>query len=443
MEKASLEQKVTDLPRLPGVYLFKNAVGKVIYVGKAKSLKDRVKSYFALDIIESSKTAALVRNIVDLEFIEVMSELEALILEAELIKKYRPKYNIQLKDDKSSLYIVIRNERVKFEGKSINLPRVLTARETDLKKKDKVFGPYPQGSVAKYVVRSVRRIIPYRDCTTAKFQRYHNLGKPCFFGHLGLCSAPCASKVSIEDYKKEVKKVEKLLSGEYPSITKAIRSEMQELSKELRYEEAAERRDMLKKMEYVTKTFRDPAAYVENPYLVEDLLTEALDDLVQVVPDLKEVPRRIECYDISNISGREATGSMVVAVDGRIEKKEYRKFRIKLKATPDDFDMMREVLGRRFKRKGWDMPDLIVLDGGKGQVSAVREVLEGYEIEIPLIGLAKKMETVVLSDFSEVVLERGSEGLKLLQRLRDEAHRFAKDYHMKLRLKKLTEKQHK
>jgi len=443
VEKASLEQKVTDLPRLPGVYLFKNAVGKVIYVGKAKSLKDRVKSYFALDIIESSKTAALVRNIVDLEFIEVMSELEALILEAELIKKYRPKYNIQLKDDKSSLYIVIRNERVKFEGKSINLPRVLTARETDLKKKDKVFGPYPQGSVAKYVVRSVRRIIPYRDCTTAKFQRYHNLGKPCFFGHLGLCSAPCASKVSIEDYKKEVKKVEKLLSGEYPSITKAIRSEMQELSKELRYEEAAERRDMLKKMEYVTKTFRDPAAYVENPYLVEDLLTEALDDLVQVVPDLKEVPRRIECYDISNISGREATGSMVVAVDGRIEKKEYRKFRIKLKATPDDFDMMREVLGRRFKRKGWDMPDLIVLDGGKGQVSAVREVLEGYEIEIPLIGLAKKMETVVLSDFSEVVLERGSEGLKLLQRLRDEAHRFAKDYHMKLRLKKLTEKQHK
>ncbi len=164
--KVNLQEKVNNLPKIPGVYFFKDTKGKTIYIGKAKSLKNRVKSYFTLDIPQGSKTAALVRQIADLEFIEVASELEALILEAELIKEHKPKYNIQLKDDKSSLYIVIRNERLKKDGKDIQLPRVFSARETDLKKNDIYFGPYPHAQIVKYVIRSLRKIIPYRDSLT-------------------------------------------------------------------------------------------------------------------------------------------------------------------------------------------------------------------------------------------------------------------------------------
>ena len=162
---------------------------------------------------ESSKTAALVRNISDVDYIEVSSELEAIILEAVLIRQYKPKYNIVLKDDKSSLCIVVRNEKVKKKGKLVNLPRVLTARETDLKKTDKAFGPYPHGSVAKHVIRSLRKMFPYRDCSKTKFQRYYKLNQPCFYGHLGLCSAPCTNNISVEDYRKDVKKIEKFLLG--------------------------------------------------------------------------------------------------------------------------------------------------------------------------------------------------------------------------------------
>ncbi len=443
--KVNLQEKVNNLPKIPGVYFFKDTKGKTIYIGKAKSLKNRVKSYFALDIPQGSKTAALVRQISDLEFIEVASELEALILEAELIKEHKPKYNIQLKDDKSSLYIVIRNERLKKDGKDIQLPRVFSARETDLKKNDTYFGPYPHAQIVKYVIRSLRKIIPYRDCAKSKFQRYASLNQPCFYGHIGLCSAPCTSKISSSSYKKDITKLKQLLKGNRPSVTNALEKEMMKFSKEQKYEEAAKNRDLLKKINYITKSFRDPAAYIENPYLIEDTIAESLDSLVTNIPYLSKVPSRIECYDISNLSGKEATGSMVVAIDGRLTTNEYRKFKIKKKNSPDDFEMMREVLRRRFKRelsenkniKKWGVPDLLVMDGGKGQVSAALDVLTELNLGISVIGLAKKNETIVLQNLEEIQLERNNEGLKLLQRLRDEAHRFAKNYHLKLRLDKI------
>ncbi|MBI2414702.1 GIY-YIG nuclease family protein [candidate division WWE3 bacterium] len=437
MKNASLLAKVQNLPRRPGIYIYKNVASTIIYIGKAKSLKDRVKSYFVLDIPQGSKTAALVSQVHDLDFIEVENEFDALILESNLIKKYRPKYNIQLKDDKSSLYIVIRNERVKIAGKLTKLPKIVTSRETDLLPSDTSFGPYTQGKVAQIVLRYLRKMYPFRDCSTSKFQRYNKLQAPCFYGHIGLCTAPCLAKVSIADYRKDIKRVAELLRGESKSVILSLEKEMIRLSKAQDFEAAAKKRDLVQRIKYVAQTFRDPEEYIDNPFLIEDMVSDSLDELVVNLPHLTKIPSRIECYDISNTSGKDATGSMVVATDGRLDTNEYRKFKIRFKTSPDDFEMMREVLTRRFK-KDWSLPELLVVDGGKGQVSAAFEILKNYP-QICLIGLAKKQEIIVLPDFTEIVLSRTNPALKLLQRLRDESHRFAKNYHMKLRLQKFIE----
>ncbi|KKS21343.1 MAG: Excinuclease ABC subunit C [candidate division WWE3 bacterium GW2011_GWC1_41_7] len=436
--KALLE-KVKELPQSPGVYKFKNIKGEIIYIGKAKNLRSRVKSYFQDNLDVGSKTYALVSRIRDLEYIEALSEFEALLLEAELIRQYRPKYNISLKDDKSYLYIVIRNEKLVVRGKKVGVPRILTARKPDLMDNDTVFGPYPDGSTAKYIVRTVRKIIPFRDCSVAKYTRYQNLGRPCLYGDLGLCSAPCTDNLTIEEYRDDIHKIKKLLSGDSVQIVNTLKKEMDMASKEQNFEKAAHYRDIIQKFDYIRQSFKSANTYIENPYLVEDMITESLDELVKNIPVMRNFPERIECYDISNISGKEAVGAMVVATDGRIDKSQYRKFKIKFKQKPDDFDMMREVLARRFKND-WPKPDLIVLDGGKGQVSAGMEVMKRMNIDIPLTGLAKRFETIVYtsgSEFIELNLDKNNEGLRLLQRLRNEAHRFAQKYHHHLRLKKI------
>ncbi|HSX39609.1 MAG TPA: excinuclease ABC subunit UvrC [Candidatus Saccharimonadales bacterium] len=442
MPSATLLEKVNNLPKVPGVYIYHDSAGTVIYVGKAKSLRNRVKSYFIKDNLEMwSKTQALVENIADLEYVEVLSELEALILEAELIKKYLPKYNIVLKDDKSYLYIVIRNEKVELNKTLTAIPKIMTARKSDILESDIIFGPFPEATTTKFIVRSIRKIFAFRDCSISKFNRYSKLGKPCLYGYIGLCQAPCVGNVSVEKYRRDIKNIQHLLEGQSSSLLNTLRREMEDASKNQQYEKAAEYRDIVRKFDYIRQQTQKTSDYIENPYLVEDIISKSLDELVKNIPELKELPRRIECYDISNISGKEAVGSMVVATDGRIDKHEYRKFRIKLKAEPDDFGMLREVLTRRLTHEGWPMPDLLVIDGGKGQVSAIKEVLDKLGLEIPLIGLAKRFETIVYyngSEFVEVNLEKDNEGLKLLQRLRDEAHRFAQKYHHQLRLKKLT-----
>ena len=441
MTRNELKEKVKNLPTVPGVYKFKDTSGKIIYVGKAKNLRSRVKSYFMDSLEAGTKTYALVQRINDLEYIEAVSELEALILEAELIKKHYPKYNIAQKDDKSYLYIVIRDDIFEFAGKKVRVPKVITARRTDLDTKDVIFGPYPDGSTARYIVRTIRKVLPFRDCSAGKFNRYKSIGKPCLYGYIGLCAAPCVGRVGIEDYRKQIGRVKKILSGNSDQMLKSLRKEMEKASKSEQYEKAAGLRDVLAKFDYVRQNFRTANKYIENPYLVVDLLAKSLDELVKNVPVLKTFPKRIECYDISNISGKEAVGSMVVATNGRIDKGEYRKFRIRMEAEPNDFGMMREVLERRVKND-WPTPDLIVLDGGKGQVSAVVGLFEEMGISIPVVGLAKRYETLVYTDggdFKEISLPKDNEGLKLLMSLRDEAHRFAQKYHHQLRLRKINE----
>lgn len=439
---------MNNLPQRPGVYLFSNSEGQIIYVGKAKSLKSRVGSYFKINLDTSSKTHALVSNINDVNFIEVTSELEALILEAELIKKYDPKYNIQLKDDKSYLYLAIRNEFLKTSFGKIRLPSVLALRKNQVKSNDVNFGPYPSGNIVKYIVKTIRKLFPYRDCSQSKFAKYNKLKSPCLFGHIKMCPAPCvySNSEDLKSYQDNIKKIKNLLSGKTESVLKDIEKQMQFASKSLDFEKAAKYRDLLNKFNYVRQNFRSADDYIDNPYLIDDITQASLKALVEVLPFLKKEPLRIECYDISNISGKEAVGSMVVATDGKIDKLEYKRFKVNFKNTPDDFDMLYEVLYRRFnhhpdiknKLKKWPVPDLVVLDGGKGQVSAGLAALQDLGLEVPLIGLAKKFETIVLSDKTEVKLPHDNAGLKLLIQLRDESHRFAQKYHHLLRKKSLT-----
>lgn len=444
MISTNIEQKLKNLPIYPGVYKFLNSNGEVIYVGKAKNLKNRVKSYFRINLDRDTKTKALVENIDDLEFIEVTTELEALILEEKLVKKFQPKYNILLKDDKSFLYIVLRDAKVLINQKEVNFPQVLSARKTDLKPEDIYYGPYPRAEVAKYVLRTLRKIIPFRDCTKSKFISYKRMGKPCLYGHIGLCQAPCTGNIGVKEYQTDLSKIKKFLDGNFKKIIFDIQKEMILESKNENYERAAKLRDIIKKFEYLTINSKKIDLIAENPLLAEDLVNESLDNLVKNIPILKEFPERIECYDISNLSGKEATSSMTVAINGKLTNSEYRRFKIKFKNSPDDFEMMRETLRRRFKRAllddSWKLPNLIILDGGKGQLSAGISVLEQMNLEVPIISIAKKEEILIYQEkgeFYEVKLPKTSEGLKLVQRLRDEAHRFAKKYHHQLRLKKL------
>jgi len=446
MVSDKLNAKLNNLPTVPGVYKYFDIEGRVIYVGKAKNLRNRVKSYFRIKFDEDTKTKALVENIFDLEYIEVSTELEALILEEKLVKKFQPKYNILLKDDKSFLYIVLRNDSVKVGDSLINFPVVFSARKTDLQSKDIYFGPYPRAEVAKYVLRTLRKIIPFRDCSKSKFRNYQKLGQPCLYGHIGLCQAPCNGKISKTDYLKDISKVKRFLDGKFKKIIDDVVLEMKSASKKEEFEKAAKLRDIIKKFEYLTINTSKIDSFVENPLLIEDIISKSLDNLLKYFPNLKEYPERIECYDISNLSGKEATASMTVALNGRLTNREYRRFKIKFKNTPDDYSMMQEVLKRRFKRSliddSWKLPNLLVLDGGKGQLSAGNQVLKEMGIDVAMISLAKREEILIYMDgneFVEVKLDRTDESLKLIQRLRDEAHRFAKKYHHQLRVKKLLE----
>lgn len=449
MKTSNVVQKVENLPQTPGSYIFKDSTGKVIYVGKAKNLKARVKSYFSVNIPSDFKTAELVRRINDLEFIKVDSEFEAIILEAELIKKYKPKYNIVLKDDRSKIYIVIRNDLITLSEKKYKLPKVITARKPDLKETDIVFGPYPNNVVVRNILTTSRKIFPFRDCNYSKFSKYKKIRSPCLYGHMGICSSPCLAKEAsdLSDYKKSISGLKKILSGNVTGLIRDINKKMQTYSKNENYEEAVVCRDLLDKFYFVQKTFREAEEYINNPYLVDDISKKSLEEIKDSLPVLKNLPRRIECYDISNISGKEAVGSMVVSINGTIDKSEYKRFRIKFKKTPDDFGMLYEVLYRRLKRelpgsdmKSWGVPDLIVVDGGKPQVSSASDVLRDLEILVPVVGIAKKYETLVYKegkDFIEKTFPKDSLGMKLIIKLRDESHRFAQSYHHLLRKKSL------
>ncbi len=553
------------MPKLPGCYQYYDAKGEVIYVGKAKNLFNRVKSYFTSN--DSIKVNVMVPKIAKIECIVVDSEVEALILEAELIKKYKPRYNILLKDDKKFPYFLVTDEEY---------PRITVVRKANKNpQKGKYFGPYTDSRAMWATLELIGKIFPLKKCKTPKFT-----SRPCLYYDIGQCTAPCQKMISSEEYKKILKEAEMFLSGRQNELLTALENEMKKYSKNLEFEKAARYRnsylDVKKTMEKQkivsenTKVNQDFIGIVHehNLYSVsileiregrlinkkdfdfsqyasapkEDILEEdnkpigqndfsevskavmreyysILNDndipksiILNALPDdkniyeawlsnrsgkkvmlqlpknkkeeeilalaqknaefnieqlklkefaalqndynevgayiqeklgLKNFPHTIECYDISHIQGTNTVASRVFFENGMPKKSQYRRYKLRTikKGEVDDFKSMREVLSRRFKRivSGDDTaPDLIIIDGGKGQLSSVYEIMKEFNLNIDLVSLAKREEEVFKPNISEpVIFPIKSPALHLFQRVRDEAHRFAVTYHKKLRSKNM------
>ncbi|HJY98984.1 MAG TPA: UvrB/UvrC motif-containing protein [Patescibacteria group bacterium] len=422
-------ENLKSVPQTAGVYVFFK--GKTpIYIGKANNIKRRLSSY--LDLNLEPKTRKMVTEARYISFVKVTSELEALLLEAKLIRKFMPHYNIAAKDDKHPLYIIITKEEY---------PRVISARKPDLAniKTKSVYGPFPSSANVRSVARMIRRIFPYSD---------HKLGtRPCLYSHIGLCS-PCPNSIELENglktkkakkqiYLSNIKKVKKILDGKIGTLVHDLESEMKIASASLNFEAASELRDSLQKLQYITSPQIPVEGFMENPNLYEDLRNKETLELKQILSkwDIKvKKLKRIECFDIAHLAGTNPTASMVTFIDGEADKTLYRHFRIRQKKGGSDTDSLKEVIKRRRKHlKTWGRPDLVIVDGGKPQVGTFIRELENEDIAV--IGIAKRFETLVIPVkknstliLKEYKLPRGS-ALNLVQRMRDEAHRFARKYH--------------
>ena len=547
--QTTLKNKLKNLPDKPGVYQFINEKGKVIYVGKALNLKNRVRSYFH-SAVSNAKTEALVSKIADFQLVITDSEVEALVLENNLIKEYKPRYNVNLKDDKSFPFIKITNEPY---------PRVYPTRRV-IRDGSKYFGPYTSVKSMKSALRMINDIFKIRSCKldissdSIEKKKY----KVCLDYHIKKCDGPCEGLISEIAYNEMVSEVVKVIRGKTDDLIDELEVKMKRASEIMEFEKAAEIRDKIEqlrilssKQKIVTNDFEDrdiiavanedkDAACsifnVRNGKLVgkkqlrlsikgdeipgeiysaalkfyygehteipkeilietepeeQDLLIEWLQKLSDrklkmIIPKrgelkslikmckenailqlkeiqiqkmkkegaipyavsalqrdlrMKELPKKIECFDISNIQGSDSVASMVVFVDGKPKKSLYRKFIIKSVDGPDDFASMREVIHRRYSRlqnEGENLPDLIVVDGGKGQLSSAVEVLNNLDIKhVAIIGLAKRLEEVFFPNKSEPEsIPKTSSGIKLLQQIRDEAHRFAITFHRSRRSKR-------
>ncbi len=549
---AELEERLRALPNLPGVYLFRDAAGKVLYVGKSVDLRERVRSYFGAPAGLPPKTREMVARIADFEILLTDGELEALILENNLIKEHHPRYNIRLRDDKGYPFIKVTiNEE---------WPRVLKTRRLE-NDGARYFGPFSSAGSVDRTLRLLKKLFPYRGCDEKIDGRRK---RPCLDYHIGRCLAPCVGYADPQAYARAIRQVLLFLEGRGEQILRMVRREMEEAAERLQFERAAALRDQLQDLErvlerqkvvsprmededviafagdegegcvqvffirrgrlignepfflqgteeedpvrvmtaFVTQFYGrapqvPPVLLLQHPVaepeviaewlrqkrggpvrllvprrgekrrLVEMVARNAAETLEQMrlkwlserqrqagaLAELREVlglpslPRRIEGYDISTLQGQAAVGSMVVFVDGAPRRSDYRRFRIRTIEGQDDPAMLGEVLRRRFRRagtpgkegEGWgELPDLVLVDGGPGQVGAAQEVLDEAGLEIPLIGLAKKEEALYRPGRPEpLLLPRNSVALYLLQRLRDEAHRFAITYHRRERRKGL------
>lgn len=534
-----LAEKLLHLPEKPGVYLMKDDQGRIIYVGKAVILHNRVRSYFQSSRNHSPKVQAMVARIVDLEYIVTGSEIEALILECNLIKKHRPKYNISLRDDKTYPYIKVTT----YE----EFPRLYSTRRVQ-KDGARYFGPYTNAGAVHEVIQLVRKLFPLRTCRTLTARR------PCLEYHIKRCLAPCAGLVDVTIYGGMIKEVCLLLEGRSDAVVRSLQGRMEAAAEELAFELAAKLRDQLAAVKKVTekqnivtgagdqdaiglarsalgtcaqvffirsgkmvgrdhfllsgseqeedemvltafiKQYYNQATFVpkevllplviEEQHLLSDWLSQLKGSRVAVETpkrgtkksivhmandnaaivlseqeakikahsaqtleavaelgkylDLEELPERIECFDISHIQGAETVASMVVFEGGMPKKENYRRYKLQtVEGKPDDFKSMQEVVGRRYKDLEQPTPNLIIIDGGKGQLSSALEIIRGSGLSVPVIGLAKEFEHIFREgDSDPLILPRHSQALYLIQRIRDEAHRFAITYHRKLRSKR-------
>ncbi|HLP26991.1 MAG TPA: excinuclease ABC subunit UvrC [Candidatus Didemnitutus sp.] len=547
----ALEKKIAGLPTKPGVYLHKDAEGQIIYVGKAKSLRNRVRSYFQEGRPVDAKTKALVRKIIDLDVIVTDTEVEALILENTLIKEHRPKYNILLKDDKSYPYIRITREEY---------PRVFKTRRV-VRDGSKYFGPYTDGTYLYSLLKTLRSIFPIRSCELALTDATIAAGrwKVCLDYHIKKCDGPCEGYIDRERYNEYIRQAQQVLNGRTKDLERQLEDRMMVLAEELRFEDAAVVRGRLERLrEYTSKqkvlatddTDRDVFAlsriestactvvftirdgklvgkrhffiggsrdrsdseilrttierwYLEAEHFPDEVLMQTEIEDVDVLAEylceqrgknveilvpkigdkrkllsmaemnadvllrellmqqaqkdqsmpravlalqqdlrMERLPRRIECFDNSHMQGTDYVSSMVVFVDGKPKKSDYRHFKLRTVEGNDDFEAMKEVITRRYSRaieEGTEMPDLVIIDGGKGQLSHAMEIFASLGLvgRFTVVGLAKRLEEVFLPGQSvPLYLAKTSSSLRLLQQARDEAHRFAITYHRTLRDKR-------
>jgi excinuclease ABC subunit C len=435
IERAAFKKDhIKRTPHEPGVYIFWDKEGNVNYIGKAKNLNRRLATYNLKNLFR--KTKKMVDATSSFSYIKVLSEIESLILESNLIKVAQPQYNVQAKDDKNPLYILVTKEEY---------PRVTTARKSDMTVKGSFYGPFPSSANVRFTLNLLRRIFPFS---------HHAPGnRPCFYSQLNLCR-PCPSYIESlqeKEYKQALRKkylqnikfVRMFLNGNLKRIEKDLTSQMKKLAVKEQYEEAKYFRETLEKIRYITQPVTHPEEYLANPNLVEDIRAKEIKELKDILEkyglltDLK----RIECFDIAHLAGVATTASMVTFIDGVAEKNLYRRFKIRHGKKADDIASMTEVAKRREKHlQTWGVPDLIVVDGGKAQVNAFSAVFS--MLGIPVVGLAKRFETLVIQkDSVHVQVKLKSGGAKnLLQRLRNEAHRFARRYHHLLLSKELISK---
>ena len=396
-----------SLPETPGVYLMKDAGGRILYVGKAGNLRRRVSSYFERP--HDVRIQTLVGRIAAIDHRDTDTAIEALILEAELIRKFSPPFNVKEKDDKSFLYIEITKDK---------FPRVLLVRGRDIAGKiGKRFGPFTSASSAREALKFLRKIFPW---STHDPDRIGTFKRPCFDYEIGLCPGTCVGRVTRADYMKNIGHLKLFLEGKKARVVKNLEKEMARVSKKLEFEKAMKLRHQIFALKHIEDT-----AFISDSEIV-----------MPKASDLAVSPFRIEGYDISNISGTSAVGSMVVFENGRPNKNEYRKFKIRTVVGPNDVGMLTEVLERRFRHAGWRLPDLVLIDGGVPQTNAAYRVMRAAGLKIPMVGLAKGPERK-RNDIVGAVPKNVS--LKTLIQVRDEAHRFAIGYHKALRRVKTFE----
>ncbi len=384
----------SEIPESSGVYLMKSTKGEILYVGKAGNLRRRVSSYFQKSL--DARLTALVGKIKIIDYKKTDTALEALILESKLIKKNSPPFNIREKDDKSFLYVEITKDF---------FPRVLLVRGKS-EFKGKGFGPFTSASAIREALRILRRIFPWSTHSGSDTQ------KPCFDYQIGLCPGVCIGAISRADYLKNIKNVEFIFQGKKKAILKNLKKGMKLASKNLEFEKAAKFRRQIFALQHI----QDIALINDSEIRNSDL-------------EIRNSAKRIEGYDISNISGHSAVGSMVVFINNEPAKSEYRKFKIRTISKPNDVGMLKEVLRRRFKNS-WPLPNLILVDGGTGQVNSARKVLAEFGFKIPVLGIAKGAKRK-----NNKIVGGGQKNIPIpvLIQVRDEAHRFAVGYHKKLR----------
>ncbi len=440
-----LQEKLKTLPTTPGVYFHKDKSGEIIYIGKAANLRNRVRQYFQKSRNRDPKTDALVAEIHDTEWRELDTEVDALFLEAELVKRYLPRFNILLRDDKSQLFV-----RIDYKS---DYPTVTTVRRP-LDDGAEYFGPYFNGYAVKKALRYLRKAFPFAISRQAG-QKRANLHY-----HLGLDPGLESGKTSLEDYRANLRKLMQYLEGKRVTLVKEIERDMKKAAKNKDFEAAAKFRNQLFSLQELNRQ-----SLFGDREVLDASRDQALVDLGTML-GLKNPPRKIEGYDISHMQGTDTVASMVVFVNGVPDKASYRKFKMRI-AGNDDFAHMNEVLTRRLReenRKKWGLPDLILIDGGKGQLqAAIKARDQAEQPQIPMIGLAKREEEIIIKkstmpqnlslqepslqtdvwvkeseDFITINLPNQSHVVKLLQRIRDESHRFAVSYHSTLKRARQT-----